>query len=368
MAWISEIHYQNGYATSLGVPEYIEVALTPAEHARAGDFRVADYDLNGTVRSVTTLDSLTPVFDASIGHYIYTVQALITDPDSNTPPPGATSVQNEAEAVALIDTSLPDPVISFYDIGSGTRNITATNGPAQGATSVNIPSAPQNSTIQFAKFGERVDGPITPISAVICFADGTLIETENGPLPVEEITIGTKVRNDRWDLVEVKWLGKRHVPQAELAENEKLRPVRIAAGALGNELPARDLLVSRQHRIFVASEIAAQTVSSAEVLIPAIKLTQLPGITVAHDTSSVTYFHLMLDDHELIWAEGALAESFLPGPEALNALTAQAKAELLLMFPEISTAAAPKPARPVPEAKLQKEIIALHHQQSMALQ
>lgn len=361
MPWISEIHYQNTYAFSSGTAEFVEVSLTPAEMARDADFSVSGYKVGGSATSVVTLDTITPVFDASIGHYIYTVPVLTTNPDN--PFPGV-----EAEAIALTDSSLANPVVSFYDIGGGTQNITAIDGPAAGATSVNIPASAPGESIQFAKFGERVDGPITPNTAVICFAGGTLIETENGPLAVENIEIGTKVRNEKGKLVEVKWIGKRHVTAQDLSENEKLLPVRIQTNALGNGLPSRDLFVSRQHRIFVTSPTVSEVLPYPETLIPAVKLVGLPGISIATDTKSVTYFHLMFEQHELIWAEGALAESFFPGPQSLKTLTAAAKAELMLIFPEIATAELPKPARPIPEPKLQKQIVALHRQRSGALQ
>ena len=96
-------------------------------------------------------------------------------------------------------------------------------------------------------------------------------------------------------------------------KRSKLWPVRICVGALGNGLPERDLLVSRQHRMLVSSRIALRMFGQADVLIPAIRLTALPGIAIDTNVTEVEYFHILLANHEVVFAEGAATESLYTG-------------------------------------------------------
>jgi hypothetical protein len=363
MAWISEIHYLNTYASSSGVAEYVEITLTPAEFARANDFQFATYQTTGETSTVVSLSTLTPVIDPNNGYYVYTITVPTTDPD-------ALGTGNEAEAMALVDNSLASPVLQFFDIGGGTTAITATDGPAAGQTSTNIPAAParDGNSIQFTKTGTRIDGVLTPGGSTICFCDGTLIETGEGMRPVEDLSAGDRVRNFAGEFIALKWIGGRVINGADLARNPKLYPVRIMAGALGKGLPQRDLLVSRQHRILIDSKIAERVTGRREVLVAAIKLTELPGVFVDTTVTQVRYFHLLFDRHEIIFAEGAASESLFTGPEALNAVSPEAREEILGLFPGLNTSAARTSARFIPVGKLQKRIIARHAKNDQPLQ
>jgi hypothetical protein len=139
----------------------------------------------------------------------------------------------------------------------------------------------------------------------------------------------------------IRWVGSSSV-----IAMGKLAPVRIAKGALGNDLPQRDLFVSRQHRILLQSRIAQRMFGSFEILVPAIKLTQLPGIEAIPSPRSVRYFHLLLDRHEIIKAEGTQSETLLTGPEAKTAMGDLAVAELELLFPGLIEQYL-SPARPI---------------------
>lgn len=203
---------------------------------------------------------------------------------------------------------------------------------------------------------------------VICFADGTLIETADGPVAVEDLRPGMLVRTADHGFRPLRLSLSRKIGSALQIQNPKMRPVRISAGALGNGLPLRDLRVSRQHRVLVASPICERMFDSREVLVPAIRLTDLPGVFVDDSLDEVTFFHLVLDAHEVIFAEGVAAESLFLGEAALDGLTAEGREELLALFPDaLEQAAFVVPVRPVPPGARLRRLMARHAQAEMPL-
>jgi len=178
---------------------------------------------------------------------------------------------------------------------------------------------------------------------------------------VENLSPGSLILSNDGSYKELRVSLRTSVTKAEINKNPKLKPVRISAGALGHGLPTRDLLVSRQHRMLGSSPIAKRMFGNRDVLISAIKLTSLPGIFVDDEAGATEYFHLVFDDHEVIWAEGAASESFYTGQEALATLSEEAREELFTLFPDLSTSGVTQAtAWFVPDNKRQKMLIARH--------
>ncbi|NOE35750.1 Hint domain-containing protein [Ruegeria sp. HKCCD7318] len=209
--------------------------------------------------------------------------------------------------------------------------------------------------------GSSGQPPVDESSLVPCFTGSTLISTTTGPERVEQITLSDLVLTRQHGPQPVRWIGRRRVAESELHANPKLYPVRILAGSLGNGFPQRDLLISRQHRMLVRSSIAERMFGVPEVLVPAIKLTSLPGVYVDKTVQEVEYFHLLFDRHEIIFAEGAPSESLFTGAEALKAISAEAREEIFVLFPELKqTDVLPEPAGFIPTGKQQRKLIDRH--------
>lgn len=115
---------------------------------------------------------------------------------------------------------------------------------------------------------------------VACFCKGTLIETRRGAVPIEDLDAGDYVLTRGGEYHPIRWIGHSSFDQIDLAAKPGLRPVRIAKGALGADLPERDLLVSPQHRVLVRSVIAQRMFDTPEVLVSAKKLLPLDGVEV----------------------------------------------------------------------------------------
>ena len=132
-----------------------------------------------------------------------------------------------------------------------------------------------------------------------CFAAGTMIATPDGDVAVEAIKVGDLVTTLSGAARPVIWTGARHVDIARHPRPETVRPVRIAAGAFDDNVPARDLLLSPDHSVHVDG-----------VLIPVKYLVNNTTVTLL-EPSSITYHHIELDEHDVVLANGLPAETYL---------------------------------------------------------
>ncbi|RJE81874.1 hemolysin [Paracoccus onubensis] len=203
----------------------------------------------------------------------------------------------------------------------------------------------------------------------VCFTSGTLIETSDGNKPIEDLRPGDMIATMDDGYQPIRWIGSTSRDAIDLAQNPKLKPIRIAAGALGGGLPERDLTVSRQHRVLIRSKIAQRMFGAEEILIPAIKLVGLDGIEIIEDCEEVTYFHILFDKHQVIFSEDAPTESLFTGPIALQSVPAEARKEIVTLFPEITEPDfVAQSARPIPEQGKQiKQLVARHKKRGMPL-
>jgi Ca2+-binding RTX toxin-like protein len=182
---------------------------------------------------------------------------------------------------------------------------------------------------------------ITPVDDVcippICFVHGTLIATANGDVPVENLKDGDLVQTLDRGLQPLRWMGRRHLSVRALAENENMRPIRIRKDVINAGNGVGDLIVSPQHRILVASKVAQRMFDSTEVLIAAKQLLAIDGVDIANDFKDVTYFHILFDQHEIVYANGVPSESLYLGQQAQKCLSPEGREEIYTLFPEVAS-------------------------------
>ncbi|WP_420862627.1 Hint domain-containing protein [Algirhabdus cladophorae] len=189
-----------------------------------------------------------------------------------------------------------------------------------------------------------------------CFAKGTKILTPDGCVAIETLKAGDLVETQDRGAQPIRWIGAGVVPT-----DAALAPIRITAGALGLNVPNKDLSVSPQHRMLVRSAIIQRMTDAAEALVAAKALLPLAGVYVDRSAATVRYYHMLFDHHEVIWANGAASESLLPGKMALSALGPQAMLEILSIFPQLAPGTVqPHPARTILEGKRRKKSIERH--------
>ncbi|MDZ4312132.1 MAG: Hint domain-containing protein [Cypionkella sp.] len=196
---------------------------------------------------------------------------------------------------------------------------------------------------------------------VPCFTAGTMIMTRKGEVAVDRLRVGDEVLTVDKGFRPIRWIGSRTLSARQLQCAPQLRPIRFEIGALGNGLPLRPLEVSPQHRCLIRSEIAQRMVGAREVLAAAKHLLAVEGVSVVETNTPVTYFHILLDSHELLISNGAATESFFIGPVGMSSMSANDRLEIITLFPELSTEEAHlvmPPARKFLVGHIAKSIVA----------
>lgn len=140
----------------------------------------------------------------------------------------------------------------------------------------------------------------------VCFLAGSLIHTPDGDIPIEDISIGDQVMtfdyaSHRKIVKNVSWVGnKKTRVKFDLPDDEAGYPVRIVKDAIAENVPYKDLLITAEHSLFFSGKF-----------IPVRMLVN--GATIYYDYSitEYTYYHIEIEKHSVILANGILTESYL---------------------------------------------------------
>lgn len=172
--------------------------------------------------------------------------------------------------------------------------------------------------------------------SAICFTPGTRLRTEAGEVAIEDLGPGDRLLTRDSGPQSVLWSGHRRMSGARLFAMPEQRPIRLRRGALGVDRPEDDLIVSPEHRVLVKGRAARDLWGEPEVLVRAADLVGDRLITVDHSLCETWYIHLMLERHEVIWANGLEVETFHPGFMGLENLTGGQRDLLFDLRPELA--------------------------------
>ncbi|NTS32935.1 Hint domain-containing protein [Phyllobacterium sp. BT25] len=135
-----------------------------------------------------------------------------------------------------------------------------------------------------------------------CFLRGTSIMTPTGEAVIEELKVGDLVVTMRGHAVPIKWVGHQRYKNGGKSWHESVVPIKVSRHALDDRTPHKDLYLSPNHALYIDG-----------VLIRVKDLVN--GATIAPATPSrgevLDYYHIVLDTHEVIQAEGLAAETLL---------------------------------------------------------
>lgn len=202
---------------------------------------------------------------------------------------------NNADLVQSASMNGNDMTLVLRDegglLGAGANNITFTLNDIDPDLATQIMANPSSF---FA------DGTFV---APVCFLAGTLISTDKGQVVVEDIEIGDKVEC-LGGLREVRWVGYRHdlIRRVPEEKRDDFFPVVIKQGAISDNVPSRDLSVSPWHHIYTDG-----------MLFRAKDLVNGSSIFANKDMAAVSYYHIELDQFDVILAHGLYSEAYVDG-------------------------------------------------------
>jgi Hint domain len=170
-----------------------------------------------------------------------------------------------------------------------------------------------------------------------CYLRGTRILTPTGEVLVESLVRGDKVVTRFGGLQRIKWMGRQSYRGAAVRDHREHVPVHLRAGSLGDGLPARDLYVSPAHSMLIDG-----TLVLAKALVNGITVTQ------TECPERIEYFHIELDGHDCVIAEGTWSETYADWEEGRTLF--HNTAEFHALFPdyrppEALSLCAPRPER-----------------------
>ena len=284
--------------------EYIEIA-GPAGTDLSG-YKIEIYDSSGSV--IASQDISGTITDAGLGSG---VRGFTFNQESGNDTTGA---------VAIVDGS--GGVVHFVGFNGTVTGANGTSAAGMNSTDFGIPDVNvpgfSDFSAQLGGTGENFEdfspswggssqNQVNSAQTLECFVTGTRVLTENGYRLVEELKIGDKLKTADGKIELVKWIGRQKIDPQEVENPLRGYPILIKAGALGENVPCRDLYVSPDHAFLVDG-----------LLINAGALVNDLSIVKTEPKEIFTYYQIELNHHSLIIAEGTSAESYLPQKDDRN--------------------------------------------------
>lgn len=220
------------------------------------------------------------------------------------------SYTNGAGAVVTQPITFAAEGPAQFTYTSGGSTFLFTNTPLQAAASVGVSAVDPLGTLTTA-LGIGANPTVYALTTnglaqigtgayTACFVFGTHIATPDGERRIEDLRIGDLVTTATGEAKQILWIGTRRYEGTFIVGNRAALPVTVSAGAFGDGLPLRDLSLSPCHALMID-----------DVLVPVGRLVDGITVTQASSVESVEYFHIELEDHDMVVAEGLAAETFV---------------------------------------------------------
>ena len=193
---------------------------------------------------------------------------------------------------------------SSYNPATGTLTLVGASGTPNASIPLDLAAglpAPEYFHLTSVGGNEEITLNASPVGGIAaCYLRGTRIATDRGDVAIERLEIGDRVITASGVCKPIRWIGVRAYGGRFLASNPDALPVLIKQGALGQGMPVRDLYVSPKHAMLLNG-----------LLIPAWCLVN--GITILgrQPATEVEYYHVELDEHDVVLAEGAPSETYV---------------------------------------------------------
>jgi hypothetical protein len=255
---------------------------------------------NATISDVLAIGGSAPVTLSNIGAEYQNFRSLAFETGSSGIVSGTYTAMDSQSLTNIAGFAQGDTLIlngfaatsdtyvsgTGLELGNGTSEITLDITGNFSTANFNVIDPPTNTTISLN-------------SNPPCFAHGTRILTTRGEIPVEQLRAGDSLILHTGGTAPIQWIGHRSLSLLRHPNPAQVNPIRIAANALMDGIPRRDLVLSPDHALYLNG-----------TLIPAKSL--LNGSTIRQEPRrTITYFHIELPHHAVLYAEGTPAESYL---------------------------------------------------------
>jgi hypothetical protein len=304
----------------------VAFSYTPPAGEEFSSLGINSVNLNGA--SVTDGSGNTADFSALVGAPLQlqigpsTVVTAASTVIGNLAPGTSTNFILVMSQNVLINTAGGTPTLTLSNGGTATYDAaltatTASDGPNSVGQIVFDYTAGSSGAGELSIVGLNLNGAvITDVQSglnadfsavssaflgvtVSCFAQGTRMATALGEVAVEDLAVGDEMRLAGGGLGRIVWLGHRRVDCRRHPRPETVWPVQVSAGAFAPGVPARPLYLSPDHAVFCDG-----------ILVPIKWLAN--GVTIVQERrDQVTYWHLELERHNVLLAEGLPCESYL---------------------------------------------------------
>jgi len=220
--------------------------------------------------------------------YEFTVELIGELPASSNKVPDPL----EGKQITVISAVVDGTYERFFFVNDGSGTLSLMDQFGNGAVSLN-------------------NADFSPPPVHVCFCAGTGILTPSGFRAIEDLLPGDLVVTAQNESKPILWLGRTEFSMADMQNDPATRPVRIKANAVSSGVPFADTYVSAQHRVALTGPMAELLFGDHCVMVRAKHLVGSIAETVMPE-SPVSYFHMLLDAHDMVVANGLEAESFQP--------------------------------------------------------
>lgn len=335
---ISEIKYLGN-----GDLDFLEVRV-PDDYPDPANLRLVIYDLshNG---STTASPATTDIYNITTVGTLYTED---TNSDGNDDDgilhytvgssENGTNIRLHAQdAVGLYNVVTGETYGLYNWSGSSYTVSTASGDPFAGQVAEQLNTTGQATGT--TSLERQVNGDYTlatapdPGSSYICFTKGTQILTVDGEVPVEALCVGDEVITKDAGPQKIRWIGRKDLNGLG-PTNQNNQPITIKAHAFGPNIPRRDTKLSPNHAILNDHWKASLYFGDTEILMAAKSLLNA-DYAFRSPVASVSYFHILLDQHNLVQANGLWSESLFLGSECMRMLSPPSRSEIFELFPKL---------------------------------
>ncbi|GGE41526.1 hypothetical protein GCM10011360_31280 [Primorskyibacter flagellatus] len=280
-------------------------------------------DVEPYLGALTVLDLLSAGQTIVLGQFGTPESHTITDVDGILGPgdDGIATLSGQPITYVGSGTATPGvavPGVGTVPLGSPSDLVVFQAG---GTTYFHYPDGPPDLTGAVAVVID-IDATPYPLFTPVCFTADAMISVPGGECPAGDLREGDLIEDAEGNAHAILWTCRRQVSLSSCGPRarERLAPVVIPAGAFGPGRPSRDLRLSQQHLVRIRHVLAALYFADDTILLPARALIGRQA-RLDLEAEHVTYVHIMTERHVVLRANGLATETFLPGPQALAAMT-----------------------------------------------